>query len=772
METDEEMIAQCFNLFQDKPVPSQVEKAEWHPDKDLLAMITEEGKVVLHRLNWDKLWTISPEERATSICWRPDGKVLAIGHNDGTISLHDAENGKMLRSNKPHNAAIVSLSWAEEGQIFSVEPYDMFSYKDRTPRFLPTPPKAPYIPDLSSGVSESTEERDGTDQELVNSSRERLNILCSGDMEGIICFNIFGVFPIGKINIGDLSIRHLKGPETSYRLKDASLFKVALSKDLQQLIVLCYGMRVEGTSDMKLGLHSLLINTSIFQKRNKELFQVALQVSNIEKLQDVVLVSLQAMHKQWSDAMNLFKDKFRHLSSLLAVHGLDSNQQDELVNFLCGFTASDALRQFLENSLSEGGVKRLAKSIDSAGKEMRTIIDESLKPASDEIAFRIGELKGFSEWGARFQSIGLEENMVHQAMEDSGMLVVQIERLLRVLSETVKLFENFFAWLTKSLKHLSGEPLSQSDQLPVINSQLVMLFLTTVFMEDPIMPHLDALQKDVEIQIHPETKSILEELVILGGFKDTKCLQRTLFEQFSHLQTSCKEAFYTPFKVVSQKLYCEGIMLLSYVSTLPSTMKFKEPISITYYEKVGDGQSVDQIPENIIQDYICFRLPDEDPHGPSILVIVRGFRTAGNFQQSVSMEGKVEVIALSFANRFHCIDLALYKKDQIVLLLDGTSSSDDAVASGNSLLMLLPISNLPFVPLVDVPLDIPISELCQTECKAFSASLEDGRARCISHSLVAPLVVSASRGLACLFTSQRHAMIYNLEEDEEKEDNE
>ncbi|GLJ49169.1 hypothetical protein SUGI_1037390 [Cryptomeria japonica] len=86
------------------------------------------------------------------------------------------------------------------------------------------------------------------------------------------------------------------------------------------------------------------------------------------------------------------------------------------------------------------------------------------------------------------------------------MLVVQIERLLRVLFETVKLFEIFFAWVTKSLKHLSGEPLSQSDQLPVINSQLVMFFLTTIFMEDPIMPHLDALQKDVEIQIHPETK--------------------------------------------------------------------------------------------------------------------------------------------------------------------------------------------------------------------------------------------------------------------------
>jgi hypothetical protein len=39
-----------------------------------------------------------------------------------------------------------------------------------------------------------------------------------------------------------------------------------------------------------------------------------------------------------------------------------------------------------------------------------------------------------------------------------------------------------------------------------------------------------------------------------------------------------------PFKVVSQKLCCEGIMLLSYVSTLARTIQFKEPVSISHYE--------------------------------------------------------------------------------------------------------------------------------------------------------------------------------------------
>lgn len=31
----------------------------------------------------------------TSLCWRPDGKAIALGLDDGTISLHDVEVGKM-----------------------------------------------------------------------------------------------------------------------------------------------------------------------------------------------------------------------------------------------------------------------------------------------------------------------------------------------------------------------------------------------------------------------------------------------------------------------------------------------------------------------------------------------------------------------------------------------------------------------------------------------------------------------------------------------------
>ncbi|KAI0518793.1 hypothetical protein KFK09_006229 [Dendrobium nobile] len=105
-----------FQLQFDKPIPSQVKIAEWNPEKDLLAMVTEDNKIILHRFNWQRLWALFPGKGITSLCWRPDGKAIALGLDDGTISLHDVENGKLLRAVKTHSVAVICLNWEEVAQ--------------------------------------------------------------------------------------------------------------------------------------------------------------------------------------------------------------------------------------------------------------------------------------------------------------------------------------------------------------------------------------------------------------------------------------------------------------------------------------------------------------------------------------------------------------------------------------------------------------------------------------------------------------------------------
>ncbi|KAL8463079.1 hypothetical protein ACS0TY_033919 [Phlomoides rotata] len=136
----------------------------------------------------------------TSICWRPDGKAIAVGLEDGTISLHDVENGKLLRSMKFHCVSVICLNWVEDRKKLMDGDRCNSTYEDRTARFFPPAPRVPQTPGLVQGDSSSfMDDNDDSFRELFDSSHQQLDILCSGDKDGNIYFNIFDIFPIGKV---------------------------------------------------------------------------------------------------------------------------------------------------------------------------------------------------------------------------------------------------------------------------------------------------------------------------------------------------------------------------------------------------------------------------------------------------------------------------------------------------------------------------------------------------------------------------------------------
>lgn len=91
---------QSFTQLADKSLTADIKIATWCPTMDLLALATADGQLCLHRLNWQRLWATSPESTVTSLCWRPDGKVLACGHEDGFISLLNVEDGEAQQRGK------------------------------------------------------------------------------------------------------------------------------------------------------------------------------------------------------------------------------------------------------------------------------------------------------------------------------------------------------------------------------------------------------------------------------------------------------------------------------------------------------------------------------------------------------------------------------------------------------------------------------------------------------------------------------------------------
>jgi anaphase-promoting complex subunit 4 len=60
------------------------------------------------------------------------------------------------------------------------------------------------------------------------------------------------------------------------------------------------------------------------------------------------------------------------------------------------------------------------------------------------ISFRLAELRGLSRWRSRFQTIGLDGNLIDGVTESIGMLVVQVERFSRVAATVVYLVPFIF----------------------------------------------------------------------------------------------------------------------------------------------------------------------------------------------------------------------------------------------------------------------------------------------------------------------------------------
>ncbi|TVU28877.1 hypothetical protein EJB05_20413 [Eragrostis curvula] len=731
-----------FQLQFDKPIPFQIKMAEWNPEKDLLAMVTDDSKVILHRFNWQRLWMISPGKCITSICWSPDGKIVALGTEDGLVLLHDVENGKMLRAVKTHDVAILCLNWAEDDPLSRTDKDDMLSYEDRTTRFFPPAPVMPRIGGLNSGDSGLADENEEAFQEFSSASCQRFNIL----------FLSLTFQNINKIPIHVQS----SGKRSCYQVQDASISKVSLSRNLQKLVLLCSGKLIDtdnisrgtGTS---VGLHCLHLDTSIFFSRKNELHQVSQQASSIQDLVEVVRASVCLMSKQWSSAMNLFHEKFSALPSLIAAHGAESSSEDEFLSLLFGTRTSPALHQFLASSLGEAGLKRVAKTIDSAGREIRGVVSEHLQPAVEIISFRLAELRGLARWRSRFQNIGLDEKLIDGVTESIGMLVVQVERFSRVAATVVYLFQNFFTWVLKCVKILLNEP---TDQVPPANSELVVIFLKFLLDKDPIKQLLEA---DERFECDTDTTKYIEQLVVFGGFTDTQFLERSLAKQFNELEESLKEAFMMPFTTISSQIHCQGLLPLYPLTSSVSLSSIHMPTSISFYkdeDSQHDGSSYN------LTDYVCFKIPDGSLNKTNCIGVIKDFCDCCSALSTRSLSG----FLLHIPDEYECVDLSLYKDNQVVLLLSERSCSD---SPGRSWMVMLQTENFSFTPLSTNTYSL--QELVALD---FQLDTDYGKVRSLPHTVSTPLAVSASRGVACVISSRRHALVYILDEDEDEEEDE
>jgi len=60
-------MASSFSVNKDLPLSSDIVQTCWCPTMDLCAVVSNDGQLHLHRMDWQQLWAVSPEVRVQAV---------------------------------------------------------------------------------------------------------------------------------------------------------------------------------------------------------------------------------------------------------------------------------------------------------------------------------------------------------------------------------------------------------------------------------------------------------------------------------------------------------------------------------------------------------------------------------------------------------------------------------------------------------------------------------------------------------------------------------
>ena len=266
---------------------------------DLLALATTDGQLSLARLDWNKqggerenkLWTSNPDSPVTSLGWRPDGKVLASGHADGSVQLHHIEDGEVLHASKPHAAAVTSLHWQEAPAADAAQ--SSCAHQSVVARFtLPTHGGGGGSGGVLGGTGKAGAGKAGGAKKDAGTAGgggagsrtlldhfnppTRLTVLCSGDADGAVVLSAFGIFPVGSADLA--AARLLLPDDAASSGSNIAVQHASLSPDLSRVLVAFSSSSSSSSASSTTASsssHAATASVPLLAARSREVCQIA-----------------------------------------------------------------------------------------------------------------------------------------------------------------------------------------------------------------------------------------------------------------------------------------------------------------------------------------------------------------------------------------------------------------------------------------------------------------------------------------------------------------
>ncbi|GFH22584.1 uncharacterized protein HaLaN_20068, partial [Haematococcus lacustris] len=375
------LLRPAFTLLHDTPLTHQVVGGSWCPCMDLLALVTEDGQLSVQRLDAQRLWSTQLDlHTLTSLCWQPEGKVLAAAGSDGRVTLYDVERCRVLShwlpgpKGRPGGAApVVSLSWV---QALPLQPksaqQQMFAMRHH--RLLSWPGMA-----LASATAQQGLDRRGSPAPGDwPPAPEALNCLVASTSRGEVAVAAFGSFQFLY-----LPTAAAHDPSALPAPAEPAVSEGGAGSEARGL-----------TWQLGLGAGALTCRVHWLgglHQRHADLHLLAVLAGELQQTLAVASAAVAKAGRQWQSAQAELVKQLGVLASCLLDHqeglqGLQGPEGEqvseeeavaaELACTLASGVASPGLAAFLSGRLTEAGLRRLAKMLDGSLQAVHALLQE------------------------------------------------------------------------------------------------------------------------------------------------------------------------------------------------------------------------------------------------------------------------------------------------------------------------------------------------------------------------------------------------------------
>ncbi|XP_011641163.1 anaphase-promoting complex subunit 4 [Pogonomyrmex barbatus] len=404
--------------LEERQLPAEVTTMLWSPKMDLLAISNVKGEVVLHRLTWQRVWLLSPQEESDTsvhLAWRPDGKLLAVCYEiSKQLCLVDVETKNIIHKTKlPGNESAVCIKWLS----LSNTEHESSLTNDKTNK--PTGEYLPPLPNLIRSYSTEPERK-----EFLTHS---LDMLFIGQKNGTVLMYIFGMFYCGTISVGHGEILQIVGGANdpiwiTWKYND-NYVKITR------------------------------VSCPLFE-RSTAFLKVAQIQANIECLKDYLSRTLMATCEAWETILLEMDEKLTRYA--------EANQPGvmaaDFLELLMIGIPTKSLETFLLRDLTEKGLKKFGHSIEMCYCNIQKLVSKNLTSVGMALVYQLTELRGMARVGGTYEALGLrDETLITNAINESEAFLAKSYEIEQVIDQSMRNYKAFFRWLYVAILQLTDE---------------------------------------------------------------------------------------------------------------------------------------------------------------------------------------------------------------------------------------------------------------------------------------------------------------------------